>query len=83
MNNEANRTRPRWYQLRWRWMPPGGYYGGFVGGFGLGIMTLALAAEEDWVRPTSNRVFALGAAIMLIGNYVCLYLEKRRGEKDR
>jgi hypothetical protein len=83
MDSETNRTTPKWYQMpRWRWTGPGGYYGGFFSGVGLGLMLLALAVIDDFIQPNWNAIFAAGAAILVISSLVFFSLEGRREKKD-
>jgi hypothetical protein len=78
MSTETDRTKPKWYQItHWRWLPPGGYYGGFFAGIGLGIMLLAGAVKCDLIPPRWDAIFAAGAAILVIANIVCYHLEGR------
>ena len=77
MNTETIRTKPKWYQVpRWRWLPPGGYYGGFFAGLGLAMMTLNLAMWHG-ILPSGDMIFGVGLAIFLINTLVCYFLEAR------
>ena len=83
MNTEAKKTKPKWYQMpRWRWLPPGGYYGGFFAGFGLGIMMLASAVICDYISVFWSAVAAVGAGILVISNLVCYSLETLYDKKQ-
>ena len=81
MNIEATRTKPKWYQLpRWRWVPPGGYYGGFFVGVGLALMILELAMWHG-VVPSGDIVFGVGLAMFMISNVVCYSMERLHDTK--
>jgi hypothetical protein len=68
-------VRPRWYHIpRWRWIPPGGYYGGFFAGVGLTMMISVLAMCHD-ILPSQDAIFGVGTAIFLINTLVCYLLE--------
>ena len=68
MNTETNRTKLKWYQRRrWRWIPPGGYYGGFFAGFGLATMVLAGGLiPSSW----DTYVYLGGTAIFMIATLI-------------
>ena len=88
MNTETNRTKPKWYQMpRWRWLPPGGYYGGAFAGFGLGIIMSAGAVDSDLIPPYYwKTIYIAGVAILVISTAVCYFLEglydKNHDKKD-
>ena len=88
MNTKTNRTKPKWYQMRWRWIPPGGYYGGAFAGLGLGIMILAVAMMQDLIPPPYwNAIYIAGVGIFLISMFICHFVEwlydKNHEKKDR
>jgi hypothetical protein len=86
MINEEDKIVFKWYQMpRWQWTGPGGYYGGFFAGLGVGIM-LMTGARFDLIQAYREHKFGAGAAIMVITNLVCWHLEgrddKNHGEKN-
>jgi hypothetical protein len=60
----------------WRWIPAGGYYGGFFGGVGLAMMVFPLAMWHG-ILPRSDIISGVGTAIFLINILVCYSLEGR------
>jgi hypothetical protein len=82
MNVETTRTKPKWYHLsHWRWIPPGGYYGGFFAGVGLTMMIFKLAMWHG-VLPDGDTIFGVGLAMFMISNVVCHSLERLHETKQ-
>ena len=83
MNIEKNDAKPKWYSLpRWRSTGPGGYYGGFFSGIGLGLMLLALAVMEDFIQPSWDTVFLAGTVIFTSSTFVCCFIEGTHSKKN-